>query len=114
MISLRALFPTILLLLVAVQQTKAFQIDPNVARTSHPTVQVSSNTQFDLISRPTTQISAKKNEEEPVRETKNAVELVILYMTPWRNPNSIFVYMFGALYFLGKYSEAKIASGGSL
>ena len=63
-------------------------------------------------------LDAKKKktvEEEPVREKKNAFELVLVYMTPWRNPNSIFVYMFTALYFLGKYSEAqsiaKAASG---
>lgn len=32
--------------------------------------------------------------------------LVLTYMTPWKNPNSIFVYLFLTLYLLGEYSEA--------
>ena len=66
-----------------------------------------------------TEISLKKKtggDEEPEREKKNAIELVILYMTPWRNPNSIFVYLFATVYFLGKYSEAQsiAASAGTM
>mmetsp|Transcript_5375 Transcript_5375/g.13504 ORF Transcript_5375/g.13504 Transcript_5375/m.13504 type:complete len:138 (+) Transcript_5375:119-532(+) len=52
-----------------------------------------------------------KQEEPEVKEEKRGIELVLLYMTPWRNPNSIFVYLFATVYFLGKYSEAK---GGNL
>lgn len=32
--------------------------------------------------------------------------LFLVYMTPWRNPNSIFVYMLLTLIALGKYSES--------
>ena len=35
------------------------------------------------------------------------LSLALLYMTPWKNPNSIFVYLFGILYVLGKISEAR-------
>lgn len=52
-------------------------------------------------------------EEEPEREKKNGLELVLLYMTPWRNPNSIFVYMIGTVYLLGKYSEAQSIAANS-
>mmetsp|Transcript_15921 Transcript_15921/g.20213 ORF Transcript_15921/g.20213 Transcript_15921/m.20213 type:complete len:129 (+) Transcript_15921:84-470(+) len=45
-----------------------------------------------------------KVEEEEVKS--KGANLILAYMTPWRNPNSIFVYMFGLLYALGKYSES--------
>eukprot|EP00977_Amphora_coffeiformis_P008490 scaffold1923_cov160-Amphora_coffeaeformis.AAC.2 len=35
------------------------------------------------------------------------LQLFLVYMTPWRNPNSIFVYLLIILYALGKYSEAQ-------
>lgn len=65
----------------------------------------------------TTMLQAKNNpvEPEPERQKKDGLWLFLLYMTPWKNPNSIFVYMLMVLYFLGKYSEAqsaaRIASG---
>lgn len=34
-------------------------------------------------------------------------ELFIAYATPWRNPNSIFVYMLLTLYILGSITEAQ-------
>mmetsp|Transcript_9832 Transcript_9832/g.20435 ORF Transcript_9832/g.20435 Transcript_9832/m.20435 type:complete len:121 (-) Transcript_9832:477-839(-) len=120
MISLRMLFPTLLVLLFSVHRIESFQIGPHAVQTVKPTVPISSNQHyFDLsttpsVSRSSTEIAAKKGEEEPEREKKNALELVILYMTPWRNPNSIFVYLFGGLYFLGKYSEAQLAAGNPL
>lgn len=40
------------------------------------------------------------------------LNLLILFMTPWKNPNSIFVYMLGLLYVLGTISEARSAAGG--
>jgi hypothetical protein len=46
------------------------------------------------------------------KEQPRGLGLVLLFMTPWRNPNSIFVYMFGILYVLGKYGEMK--SSGAL
>ena len=61
-----------------------------------------------------TEMNLKKKKapaEEPVREKNSPAELVLLYMTPWRNPNSLFVYLFGAVWLLGKYSEAQLAAG---
>ena len=58
--------------------------------------------------------SLKKKTAEPPSEkikSSNALDLIILYMTPWRNPNSIFVYLFVILFALGKYSEAQSAAG---
>mmetsp|Transcript_17802 Transcript_17802/g.43961 ORF Transcript_17802/g.43961 Transcript_17802/m.43961 type:complete len:121 (+) Transcript_17802:1460-1822(+) len=52
---------------------------------------------------------AKKPEE---KEQTPPLKLLIAYMTPWRNPNSIFVYLFLLVYILGSYSEAKSAAGG--
>ena len=49
------------------------------------------------------QIVAKEPAE---KEKQTGISLLFTYMTPWRNPNSIFVYMFGLLYALGKYSES--------
>ena len=49
----------------------------------------------------------KKVPDEEEREKKSPLELMVVYMTPWRNPNSIFVYMFAILYALGKVSEAR-------
>jgi hypothetical protein len=56
--------------------------------------------------------SSVEEEEEREREQPRGLGLVLLFMTPWRNPNSIFVYMFGILYVLGKYGEMK--SSGAL
>ena len=52
----------------------------------------------------------KKIVEEEEREQPRGLGLVLLFMTPWRNPNSIFVYMLLIVYGLGTYSELK-ASG---
>mmetsp|Transcript_22036 Transcript_22036/g.28527 ORF Transcript_22036/g.28527 Transcript_22036/m.28527 type:complete len:125 (-) Transcript_22036:228-602(-) len=55
-------------------------------------------------------LSAKKQpSKEPFDREKQDwnLGLVLQYMTPWKNPNSIFVYMFGTLYVLGKISEAR-------
>jgi len=52
-----------------------------------------------------TVLAAKKKEEEKIQVT-DPLELLLLYMTPWKNPNSIFVYMIIILFLLGKYSEA--------
>ncbi|KAG7342190.1 hypothetical protein IV203_007282 [Nitzschia inconspicua] len=58
----------------------------------------------------TTSLFVKKKPVEQEKEKTNALGLFILYMTPWRNPNSIFVYMLLLLYALGKYSEAQSAA----
>ena len=59
----------------------------------------------------TSKAPAKKDTTSNVVRTKidNPVELVLLYMTPWKNPNSIFVYLFLAVFLLGKYSESQSA-----
>lgn len=132
---LRMVLLALLVLLISIYRVESFQLDPKVVQDDTPTFRFSSNHHRNLIKRSeqrnplstpasfcsalpsSTEINAKKKkvaEEEPEREKKNAFELVLLYMTPWRNPNSIFVYMFGAVYFLGKYSEAQsiaVASG---
>jgi hypothetical protein len=58
-----------------------------------------------------TRLFAMKKKEEKKIETRQVtvtdpLKLLILYATPWRNPNSIFVYLFVVLFVLGKYSEA--------
>ena len=109
--SLRMVFPTILLLLISARQIESFQLGPKLTQTNKPTLSL-------IQSRPyvsSTEVCAKKKEEEPVREKQtNPVELIITYMTPWRNPNSIFVYLFLGVYLLGKYSEATLQNGGTL
>ena len=54
-------------------------------------------------------VNKKQKEPEPVveKEKREGLDLFFLYMTPWRNPNSLFVYIFVILYCLGKYSEAQ-------
>ena len=57
-----------------------------------------------------TPLMAKKNakkKEEVEEEELTAARMFVAYMTPWRNPNSGFVYLLLALYFLGKVSEAR-------
>lgn len=44
------------------------------------------------------------------KEKTSPLTLFLTYMTPWRNPNSIFVYMFITLYVLGTISEARHAA----
>jgi hypothetical protein len=51
-------------------------------------------------------VSPEIAEPGQVKERVSGIGLFFLYMTPWKNPNSIFVYMLVTLYFLGKYSEA--------
>lgn len=56
----------------------------------------------------------KKNNEREIQEKikmTDPVQLLLLYMTPWKNPNSIFVYLFALLYALGKISEARMDTG---
>ena len=45
----------------------------------------------------------KKKEED----STDPLKLFLTYATPWRNPNSIFVYLFLIVYILGSISEAK-------
>jgi hypothetical protein len=66
-------------------------------------------------SRPGTALFAGKQKKpvEPPKEV-DGLRMLLAYATPWRNPNSIFVYMILILYLLGTYSEAQSAAGGSL
>ena len=122
---LRMILPTLLVLIISIHRIESFQLGPKVAQndirfsSNHHHNIIKTSEQQNLLSMPThfcqtspssTQIYAKGKggKEEPEREEKNALELVLLYLTPWRNPNSIFLYLFGIVYFLGKYSEATI------
>lgn len=56
------------------------------------------------------QLEAKKAKVSPEeqREPPSAMTLFVTYMTPWKNPNSIFAYMLIILIALGKYSETHV------
>jgi hypothetical protein len=47
----------------------------------------------------------KSNDDEDLKENPRGFDLFLIFMTPWRNPNSIFVYMFLILYGLGTWKE---------
>lgn len=53
---------------------------------------------------------APKGGKPEKRVQTSPAELLITYMTPWKNPNSIFVYMIATLIILGNISEAKNVS----
>jgi hypothetical protein len=53
----------------------------------------------------------KKNDDNTQKEKLSALTIFIAFATPWRNPNSIFVYLFLGVYALGKYSEATHGGG---
>jgi len=57
----------------------------------------------------TSALMAAKKKPEAREKIENPLELLILYATPWKNPNSIFVYLFVLVYCLGKYSESQAA-----
>jgi hypothetical protein len=66
---------------------------------------------IDVLHSPSALSVRKKNNTEIKKEVEKAQQawdwkLILVYMTPWRNPNSIFVYMFALIYALGKYSES--------
>ena len=48
----------------------------------------------------------KKKEEDKEKIGADGMKMFAAYANPMRNPNSIFVYLFMALYALGTYSEA--------
>ena len=89
----------------------AFQpASPSLSLSSTATNKQSSSVVLHAFKPPT----FKKKTPEPVIEkekSSSALDLITLYMTPWRNPNSIFVYMLILLFALGKYSEAQSAAG---
>ncbi|CAB9508940.1 expressed unknown protein [Seminavis robusta] len=97
-----ALFVALVAAFVCVGSSDAFQVG-----TSAQSQQVSSRATRPYESK---LFAIKKQDDKKSPEKRKVVdplELFVAYATPWRNPNSIFVYMFVALYALGKYSEAK-------
>lgn len=46
-----------------------------------------------------------KNRNSEKREKVEGFDLFLVYMTPWKNPNSIFVYMILIIEILGKFRE---------
>lgn len=99
----RLFFFPLLLLVVA---TNAFIVVPT-------SVGIRSTTSASSVSAATVlQAVKKKNDGKPeTKKITDPFQLVVLYMTPWKNPNSIFVYMFAVVYALGKMSEARHMAG---
>jgi hypothetical protein len=66
------------------------------------------STALPAIPKKTTNSKTKKTpaaaKKEPVTDP---LQLFLAYATPWRNPNSIFVYMLLTLYILGSIEEAQ-------
>jgi len=107
---------------------ESFQVVPKVTSPCKKTTCTSTKLQrlplsyssSSLSSPSMTVMDAKKKKisssvEEGEEEKSSGIGLIFVYMTPWLNPNSIFVYLFLTVYLLGKYSESHIAiSGGAL
>ena len=104
--------------------TQCFQVIPN----THPSLARSITSQLPrnqssiippsvIATQTTTSRLTLKNKEDDGKPEKNSpMQLFFIYLNPFLNPNSIFVYMFSIVYFLGKYSESKhiVESTGSL
>ena len=68
-----------------------------------------------------TVLDAKKNQknkmspsvEEEDKDKPRGLRLVLVFLTPWLNPNSIFLYLFLTVFLLGKYSEAQSIANSS-
>jgi hypothetical protein len=109
MVTARSLITSTLLLLLVLSAAVAFQ-QPS-ALSSRPRTDASyrhvgwSSVPAQRIS---VALSAKKDtpNENEKEKSEWGLDLILVYMTPWRNPNSIFVYMFLIVYGLGKMSEA--------
>lgn len=71
---------------------------------------ISNNMSATKSSAARTYLSAKNNpsdDEKERRKITSTSELILLFLTPWKNPNSIFLYMFLILIILGKINENK-------
>jgi acyl-coenzyme A synthetase/AMP-(fatty) acid ligase len=58
--------------------------------------------------RRTVALASKKkgpDDKKPEKEKVSGLDLVLLYMTPWKNPNSIFVYFILIINILAKIKE---------
>ena len=114
------LFAVVVLLFATVAPTtNAFQTAPiplsTTSNRNRLTLAASPGKDFSKLQRQAAKPKAREAKKkqaalEQEREKKDGLGLFLLYMTPWRNPNSIFVYLLAALYFLGKYSEAQSAA----
>lgn len=56
------------------------------------------------------QAAKKKGGEEKPKQELDLTKTLILFFTPWKNPNSIFVYLFVIVYILGKINESGAAA----
>jgi hypothetical protein len=45
------------------------------------------------------------NNSSPTKKKLSAFDIFLAFATPWRNPNSILLYMFIIVYILGKMNE---------
>jgi hypothetical protein len=106
-----------LIFAMSAMTAEAFQMPPNavsavLSRPSSKAVEefsspAFSHSQLSAYKRNKKNSTKGKTEEEPEKKPN----LVLAYLTPWRNPNSIFVYLFLIVYILGSMSEAKSAAG---
>mmetsp|Transcript_55037 Transcript_55037/g.61496 ORF Transcript_55037/g.61496 Transcript_55037/m.61496 type:complete len:130 (+) Transcript_55037:27-416(+) len=107
-------------LLISIVRIESFQVVPKVMRPCKKTTctfpkQLQrlplSYSSSSLSSPSMTVMDAKKKKmspsvEEGEEEKSSGLGLIFTYMTPWKNPNSIFVYLFLSVFLLGKYSES--------
>lgn len=65
---------------------------------------------------PTVLFAGKQQKKKPSKieppPKVDGLSMFLAYATPWRNPNSIFVYLILIVYLLGTYSEAQSAAAG--
>lgn len=112
--------------LISICRIESFEVIPKVTSPCKTTC-TSQNLQRLSLSYPSSSSSslivmdAKKKKisssgEEGEEKKSRGLGLILVYMTPWLNPNSIFVYLFLTVYLLGKYSEAHhvVNSSGAL
>jgi hypothetical protein len=107
-----------LVLLLALGAVDAFHNPAASVRCAPPTSLVSSTSptnpsrvvvqQEEL--RATVVLAAKKkgpDNKKPEKEKVSGLDLYFLYMTPWKNPNSIFVYFILIINILAKIKETQ-------
>lgn len=72
-------------------------------------VVVKTRTSLHAIKKDSSNKTKKQNSTEKTAKKKvnDPLELFLAYATPWRNPNSIFVYMLLTLYILGSITESQ-------
>jgi hypothetical protein len=113
---MNSLFLVIALLLVSFETCRCFTVQ-NMGHVGIHTTTCNpafskSNVMENSLKHRNSALCVKKKSKE-IEEAANSgakkkldpLELIVLFMTPWRNPNSIFVYMFLVLYVLGKMNE---------